>query len=62
MRKYLLNGSIISAVVSGWSTLKATRTGPKDWRIPLSWVAWALTLAIAIGTVHYESREAVDDK
>lgn len=58
MRKYLLNGSIISALVSGWSSVKTSKTGPKDWRVVLTWVAWGLTLAVAIGTVYYQSQEA----
>lgn len=58
VRKYFMNGSIISAIVSGFSTLKSTKSGPNDWRIVLSWVAWALTLAVAVGTVHYQSKDA----
>ena len=51
MRKFILNGSIISAIFGGFSTIQATRKGPNDWRTVLMWVSWGATLAIAIGTV-----------
>lgn len=57
MRKFIFNTSVISAVVSGWSTLQATRKGPRDWRIILSWVSWGIAVAVAIGTVSKESKE-----
>ncbi|MFD1715702.1 hypothetical protein ACFSBZ_14605 [Amnibacterium flavum] len=62
MRKYLLNGSIISAIVSSISTLRTGQAGPRDWRFYLSVVASLLTVAIAIGTVRAESQEqALED-
>ncbi|HRP99579.1 MAG TPA: hypothetical protein PK781_03865 [Terrimesophilobacter sp.] len=51
MRKFLFSGSVISALFSGLGAVKATRSGPRDWRLAAMWIAWALTLAIAIGTV-----------
>ena len=61
MRKYLLNGSIISALVSSISTLRTGTAGPKDWRFYLSVIASLLTVVIAIGTVRAESREQALD-
>ncbi|WP_157155409.1 MULTISPECIES: hypothetical protein [unclassified Diaminobutyricimonas] len=55
MRKFILNTSILSAMFGGWSTVQATRKGPRDWRLVLMWISWACTLAIAIGTVAKES-------
>ncbi len=57
MRKYLLNGSIVSAVVSSISTLRTGAAGKTDWRFWLSVVASIITLVVAIGTVHIESKE-----
>jgi hypothetical protein len=59
MRKFIFSGTVLSAVFGGWSTLQATRKGPRDWRTVLMWVSWALTLAVAIGTVkkNAETRE-----
>ncbi len=60
MRKYVLNGQILSAIMSGWSSYKTTKTGPNDWRVVATWIAWGLTLAVAIGTVHIQSKELRD--
>ncbi|MET3769457.1 membrane-associated phospholipid phosphatase [Marisediminicola sp. UYEF4] len=57
MRKFIFSSSVISALFSGWSTLQMTRQGPRDWRVALMWVSWALSLAIAIGTVLDEAHE-----
>jgi hypothetical protein len=51
MRKFIFNGSIVSAIFGGLGVLQTTRKGPRDWRLLLMWVSWAATLAIAIGTV-----------
>jgi len=57
VRKFIFSSSVISAVFSGWSTLQMTRQGPRDWRLALMWISWALSLAIAIGTVLDEANE-----
>lgn len=57
MRRYLLNGAIISSIFGGIGAVNHTRKGPRDWRLVLTWIAWALTLAIAIGTVKKEHDE-----
>lgn len=51
MRKYLFNGSIISAAVSAVSVINATRKGPHDWRLALMWASWGISVAIAVGTI-----------
>ncbi len=61
MRKFLFSSSVISALFGGWSTLQTTRRGPRDWRLILMWVSWALSLAIAVGTVVNEATTGVDD-
>lgn len=58
MRKYLFNGSMISAVFGGISALQATRQGPRDWKLILLWVSWGISLALAISTVLDESKQA----
>ena len=57
LRKYLFNGAIISAVLSGVSALRQQRKAPSDWRTWLNWLVWALTLVIALGTVRQDSIE-----
>jgi hypothetical protein len=61
MRKYFLNGSILSAAVSAISTFRTGTQGPRDWRFYLSVLASVLTLAVAVGTVRKESQEMADD-
>ncbi|WP_210506404.1 hypothetical protein [Naasia sp. SYSU D00057] len=62
MRKYVLNGAIISATVSAISTFRTGSAGPRDWRFYLSLVASVLTLVVALGTVHKESEEMAEGK
>lgn len=61
MRKFIFSSSVISAAFGGWSTLQTTLRGPRDWRLLLMWASWALSLAIAIGTVVQENRTGIDD-
>lgn len=58
MRKFIFNGAIISAAFGLWTTIQTTRSGAKDWRVPLLWISAALSLVIAVGTVLQESKEA----
>jgi hypothetical protein len=58
VRKYIFNGSLISAVFGGVSAIRATRTGPRDWRLALLWVSWGISMALAVGNVIEQSREA----
>ena len=51
MRKFIFSTQILGALFGGWSTVQATRKGPRDWRLILMWVSWLATVAIAIGTV-----------
>lgn len=51
VRKFIFSGTMLSAVFGGWSTIQATRKGPRDWRLALLWVIWGLTVAVAVGTV-----------
>ena len=37
--------------------LKATKNGPRDWRLILMWVSWGLTVAIAVGSVLKEQHD-----
>lgn len=60
MRKFIFNGAIISAFFSGFSALRATKSGPRDWRLALLWVSWAASTAIALGNVVDASNHADD--
>lgn len=58
MRKFLFSTSVLGAVFGGFGTLQATLRGPRDWRLMLMWASWALSVAIAVGTVIKESENA----
>lgn len=60
MRKYLFNGAIIGAIVGAASLAQSTRTGPRDWKLVVMWIGWALSLAVAVGTVREQSHERKD--
>ncbi|WP_029144425.1 hypothetical protein [Microbacterium luticocti] len=52
MRKYVFGTGIIGAVTSGMTLLRALRDKePFTWRTGLAWLSWAITLALAIGTI-----------
>jgi hypothetical protein len=69
MRKFLFNGAMIGVVVGGWHILQATKHGPRDWRLALTWIGWGLSVAVAVGNVVKDaddkalsSRASDDDK
>jgi hypothetical protein len=58
MRKYIFNGAVISAAIGLWSTIQSSKSGVRDWRVVLMWVNAGISLAIAVGSVIQESKEA----
>jgi hypothetical protein len=60
VRKFLFNTSVLSALFSAIGVVRTTSKGPRDWRLILMWVSWAASLAIAIGTVIEETKDAED--
>ncbi len=58
MRKFILNSSIIGALFGAYSVIQTSRRGPRDWRLVLMWLGWGITVALAVGTVIQEDREA----
>jgi hypothetical protein len=53
MRKYLFGTGMFSAILGGFTLLKALRNNdePFTWRTALAWVSWGITLALAVGAV-----------
>ena len=60
MRKFIFNSSIIGAIASGFAVIQTTRRGPRDWRLVLMWLSWALTVALAVGSVQQDDRDALE--
>ncbi len=57
MRKFIFSGPMIGVLVTGWNTLRATKKKPNDWRVLLTWISWALSVAIAVGDVRANTEE-----
>lgn len=58
MRKFIFNSSIIGAVASGFAVIQTSRKGPRDWRLVLMWLSWGLSIALAVGSVMQDDRDA----
>jgi hypothetical protein len=56
MRRFLLSGSFISAVIAGLGLLSKTLVGPRDWRVLLLWASWAISLVLAITAINDRRR------
>ena len=57
MRKFLFNASVLGALFGGFTALRATLRGPRDWRLILVWVGWGLSVALAVADVVKESQQ-----
>lgn len=52
MRKYLFGTGLVSALATGVTLLRGLRGDvPFTWRQGLAWASWAITLALAVGTI-----------
>lgn len=51
MRKYLFNPGVLGSIAGGIGVAKATKQGPRDWRLALLWASWAIGVALALGAV-----------
>lgn len=47
--RYLFSTGLIAAISAGVSLLRGTRQEPITWRSALSWLSWAITMALAVG-------------
>lgn len=60
MRKFVFNSSVLSSLFSALGVVQATRKGPRDWRLILMWISWAISVAIAVGTVIETTKDSED--
>ena len=51
MKKFLLNGSFISAVFSVFGLIKSTVSGKRDWKLALLWISWILSLVAIVAAI-----------
>jgi hypothetical protein len=52
MKRFLLNGSFISAIFSVFGLVKTTVSGKRDWKLALLWVSWILSLVAIIAAIN----------
>lgn len=57
MRKFIFNFSVLSSLFGAVGLVRSTARGPRDWRLILLWVAWAINVAIAVGTVAEQAKQ-----
>jgi hypothetical protein len=51
MKKFLLNGSFLSAVFSVFGLVKETVSGKRDWKLALLWASWILSLVAIVAAI-----------
>jgi hypothetical protein len=51
MRRFLLNGSFLSALFSGFGLIRTTVSGKRDWKLGLMWASWLISLVVVIATI-----------
>jgi cytochrome c-type biogenesis protein CcmH/NrfF len=61
VRRFLLSGSFISAVIAGLGLLRKTLVGPRDWRTLLLWASWVISVVLAVAAIN-DRRRYVDDE
>jgi cytochrome c-type biogenesis protein CcmH/NrfF len=58
MRKYFFNTAVLGLLFGGVSAARQTIKGPRNWRTILLWVGWGISVAIAVGEIQEQAREA----
>ena len=51
MRKFLMNGSVLSSLFSVVPLVKRTRASDRNWVVVLMWVGWLITVVVAVVAV-----------
>jgi hypothetical protein len=51
MKKFLLNGSFLSAIFSVFGLVKSTVSGKRDWKLALLWISWIVSLVAIIAAI-----------
>ena len=62
MRKFLLTPGFWTSLFPVIGIARATKDGPRDWRLILMWVSWGISVALTVGTVLERSRQAELDE
>lgn len=57
MRKFLLNGAFISAVLGFIPTIKRSQESRSRWATIANWILWGATVALAIAAVRDQAED-----
>ncbi|MFM6974018.1 MAG: hypothetical protein ACKOXM_02600 [Agromyces sp.] len=52
MKRFLMNGTFISTLFSGFGLIKTTVSGKRDWKLALLWISWILSLVAIIAAIN----------
>ncbi|KAB1641145.1 hypothetical protein [Gulosibacter chungangensis] len=62
MRKYLLNGALLSAIAGIIPTLKKSQEARSTWTTVLQWVVWGATVALAVIAIRENAEAAREEE
>ena len=51
MKRFLMNGTFLSALFSGFGLIRQTITGKRDWKLVLLWVSWIISLVAIVAAI-----------
>ena len=57
MKRFLMNGTFLSALFSGFGLVRQTISGKRDWKLVLLWISWVISLVAVIATINDVSDE-----
>lgn len=57
MKKFVFNLGFISSLMGGFNLAKSSRGLHKDWRLILTWFAWAISLVFTVDGIVQANRE-----
>ncbi|KAB1659520.1 aminoacyl-histidine dipeptidase [Pseudoclavibacter chungangensis] len=51
MRKFLMNGAVLSSIFAVVPVIRRTSTSHRRWAVALLWIGWGIGVAVAIAGV-----------
>lgn len=62
MRKYLLNGALLSAIAGVIPTMKRSQQSRSRWTAALQWLLWVATVGLAVMAVRENAEHQRDEE
>ena len=60
MKRFLMNGTFISALFSGFGLVRQTVAGKRDWKLVLLWASWLISLVAIIAAINDHDEDDLD--